>query len=79
MTWTAVANKNREMEISGKMPLITFFKIGMRKKMKKNGYGQEEVRNQGLKGPRCTGTCPQTLGTFDQKIGYRGKCIKYKK
>ena len=25
MTWTAVANKNRKMEISGKMPLIRFF------------------------------------------------------
>ena len=47
--------------------------------MKKSGYGQEEVRNHGLKGPRCTGVCPRTLGKFEQKIGYRGKCIKYKK
>jgi hypothetical protein len=23
--------------------------------MKKSGYEQEEVRNHGLKGPRCTG------------------------
>ena len=47
--------------------------------MKRSGYEQEEVRNQGLKGPRCTGTCLQTLGTCDQKIGHRGKCIKNEK
>lgn len=47
--------------------------------MKKSGYEPEEVRNHGLKGPRCTGVCPQTLGKFEQKIGYRGKCIKHKK
>ena len=47
--------------------------------MKKSEYEQEEVRNQGLKGPRCTGTCPQTLGKFDKKLGYRGKCIKTQK
>jgi len=62
------------------MPLSIFFiKIGRWRKMKRSGYEQEEVRNQGLKGPRCTGTCLQTLGTCDQKIGHRGKCIKNEK
>jgi len=89
--WTAVATKDR-YRISGKMPLIIFLRIGRRRKMKKRGYRQEEIRKQGLKGPRCTGTCQQTFekslnkkatqtsqqtsGKFDQKIVYRGECIK---
>ena len=55
--------------------------------MKKSGYEREGVKNQGLKGSRCTGTCQQTFeksltkkatqasGKYDQKIGYLGKCI----
>lgn len=55
--------------------------------LKKSGYEREGVKNQGLKGPRCTGTCQQTFeksltkkatqasGKYDQKIGYRGEYI----
>jgi len=50
--------------------------------VKKNGCGEEEIRNHGLKGPRCMGTCPQTLEKFDQNVasqeGYCGKCIENK-
>jgi len=29
--------------------------------VKKNGGGKEEIKNHGLKGPRCTGTCPSNF------------------
>jgi hypothetical protein len=35
--------------------------------VKKNGGKKEEEKNHGLKGPRCTGVCPQK--------GYCGKYI----
>ena len=48
--------------------------------MKKKGGVKKEVKNHGLKGPRCTGICPSNfLKKKMIKKVYCGKCIGNKK